>query len=423
MTLASWLTVAPGSHFPLQNIPFGVFRPRSPLDAPARVGVAIGEHVLDLAALAAEGLFAGNELRNSSCFSQSTLNDFMGLGRPAWVEARREVQRLLAAEESSLRDNHALRQKALFPMEDVQMLLPAAVGDYTDFYASKEHASNVGTMYRGAANALMENWKTMPIGYHGRASSVVPSGTPVARPRGQLRPCAEQAPVHEPCKNCDFELEMGILVGPGNELGRPVTIEEARNHIFGFVLMNDWSARDIQKYEYVPLGPFGAKNWATTISPWVVTLEALEAFKCEAPVQDLAPVPAYLQEQARHTYDIHLEVSITPENSSTKHTVCTSNYRYLYWTCTQMLAHHTVTGCNMRPGDLMGSGTISGPEPANYGSLLELSWGGSKDVHLDEGITRKFLHDGDTVSITGYAQGDGYRIGFGDCSGKLLPAL
>jgi fumarylacetoacetase len=302
------------------------------------------------------------------------------------------------------------------------MLLPADVGDYTDFYSSREHASNVGTMLRGPDKALMPNWLHLPVAYHGRASSVVVSGTDVRRPRGQYKPEADPAPTFGPSRSLDFELEVAAFVGPGNELGRPVPLGEADEHLFGLVLLNDWSARDVQAWEYVPLGPFLAKNFATSISPWVVPLEALAPFRTAGPVQDPEPLP-YLRSTGERTYDIHLEVTLQSGRMAEPQRVCASNFKYLYWDLRQQLAHHTVNGCNLRPGDLLASGTISGPEPGSYGSMLELTWRGTRPLALPGGEERRFLQDGDRVTFTGWCQGAGYRVGFGEVTGRVLPAL
>lgn len=300
------------------------------------------------------------------------------------------------------------------------MHLPARIGDYTDFYSSVDHATNVGIMFRGKDNALMPNWKHLPVGYHGRASSIVVSGTPIKRPLGQTRPDDAQPPVFGPSKLMDFELEMAFFVGPSNQLGEPVAIENAQDHIFGMVLMNDWSARDIQKWEYVPLGPFLAKNLGTTISPWIVTMEALEPFKTANYQQDPQPMP-YLRHSDPFSFAINLEVSIKPQGS-TEAVVCRSNFKHMYWTMKQQLAHHTISGCNLQPGDLLASGTISGPEETSFGSMLELSWRGSRTIDLGGGVTRKFLQDNDEVVIRGHCEKSGLRIGFGECKGVLLPA-
>jgi len=418
--MQSFIPVAADSHFPLQNLPYAVFRP-SPGQRP-RIGVAIGDFVLDLAVLEEAGLFDGPQLRDRLVFHQESLNQFMALGRPAWQEARARLQQLLALDHGELRDNAELRGRAFCPLAEVELLLPAAIGDYTDFYSSREHATNVGIMFRGRENALMPNWLHLPVAYHGRASSVIPSGVDIHRPWGQTMRDGDEAPAFHPSRLMDFELEMGFFVGSGNSLGRPIPVQSAAEHIFGLVLVNDWSARDIQKWEYQPLGPFLAKNLATSISPWVVTLDALEPFRTAGPVQEPAPLP-YLRIDGRWAYDIQLEVQLQSAQMTEPTTICRSNFRYLYWNICQQLAHHTITGCNMRPGDLIASGTISGPTPDSYGSMLELSWRGERPLALPNGETRKFLQDGDRVSMTGWCQGDGYRIGFGEVTAQLLAAV
>jgi fumarylacetoacetase len=418
--LRSWVSVPPESHFPIQNLPYGVFRPR-PGDLP-RVGVAIGDHILDLAAVEAAGLLTTPALRGRAVFGQPALNDFMALGRPAWREARAAVSRLLRHDEPALRDNADLRASALVRMSDAEMLLPAAIGDYTDFYSSREHATNVGVMMRGPDNALQPNWLHLPVAYHGRASSVVVSGTDVRRPKGQTKAEGAAAPTFGPTRSLDIELEMGFFVGPGNPLGQPIPIEQTPEHIFGLVLVNDWSARDIQRWEYVPLGPFLAKNFATTISPWVVTLDALAPFRTAGPKQEPTPLP-YLRGPDDWAFDIRLEVLLQTATMDSPHILCRSNAKYLYWNICQQLAHHAVNGCNMRPGDLLASGTISGPTPDSYGSLLELAWKGTKPIELPDGEKRVFLQDGDRVTLTGWCQGQGYRVGFGEATGHVLPAL
>jgi fumarylacetoacetase len=329
---------------------------------------------------------------------------------------RATVSRLLRADGTELRDNIELRNKALIPAAKVTMHMPVAIGDYTDFYSSREHATNVGTMFRGKENALMPNWLHLPVAYHGRSSSVVLSGTPIRRPKGQVQIGNQDTPVFTASRLLDFELEMGFFIGPGSKLGHPVPVNSASDHIFGMVLVNDWSARDIQKWEYQPLGPFTAKNFATSISPWVVPLDALDPFRCKGPEQVPLPLP-YLQVKGDPAYDIKLEVYL--QNSR----ISSSNFKYMYWNIQQQLAHHTITGCNVNPGDLMASGTISAPEEGGYGSLLELSWKGTKTIRLENGEQRKFLQDGDTVTLTGWCQGQGYRVGFGEVIGKILPAL
>ena len=417
--LHSFVPVPPDSDFPIQNLPFGVFRRRA--GGSPRVGVAIGDSVLDLAVLEAHGLFSGPALRPYRVFDAAALNGFLALGRPAWSEARATASRLLRADEPALRDSPDLRAHALVPMREVEMLLPAAIGDYTDFYSSREHATNVGTMLRGADKALQPNWLHLPVAYHGRASSIVVSGTDLHRPCGQTKPDAADAPLFGPSRSVDFELEVGVFVGPGNELGTPIAANAAFDHLFGMVLLNDWSARDIQAWEYVPLGPFLAKNFGTSISPWVVTLEALEPFRTDGPAQDPSPLP-YLRSSGPSSYDIHLEVSLQGEKMRQAQRVCVSNFKHLYWSIGQQVAHHTVNGCNLKPGDLLASGTISGSASESYGSLLELSWRGTKPLSLGDGEERTFLKDGDRVTFRGWCQGDGYRIGFGEVTGRILPA-
>lgn len=418
-SLSSFLDVSADHPFPIQNLPYGVFTP--PDSTATRVGVAIGDHVLDLAALNEIGAIDVPELRESRPFSKSTLNAFMAFDASAWMALRREIQRLLRADTPELRDNASLREHVLHPRGDVSLQMPVDIGDYTDFYSSKHHAENVGTMFRGAENALKDNWVHLPVGYHGRASSVVLSEEDVRRPCGQTRPNADEPPVYGPSQLLDFELETGFFVGNGNELGAPIPIDEAADHIFGMVLVNDWSARDIQGWEYEPLGPFLGKSFATTISPWVVPMAALEPFRTAGPTQDPEPLD-YLQADGDAAYDITLEVDLETSALSQPHTVCRSNVRHLYWSMQQQLAHHTVNGCNLRPGDLLASGTISGPTEDSYGSMLELSWRGEKPISLPGGETRSFLEDGDRVVLRGYAQGDGYRVGFGTAEGTVLPA-
>ncbi len=413
----SFLSIAPDSHFPIHNLPYGIFS--RPGELP-RAGVAIGEWVLDLALLEYGGFFDHPLLRGFTPFSQATLNGFMALGRPAWQVARRIIQNILSVDNPTLQDDAELRGRALHPRAQVQMHLPAHIGDYTDFYSSKEHATNVGVMFRGRDNALMPNWLHLPVAYHGRASSIIPSGTDIYRPYGQIILNDNTTPTFSPSRMMDFELEMGFFIGPGNTLGRPIPIDTAPEHIFGLVLVNDWSARDIQRWEYQPLGPFLSKNLATSISPWIVPLEALEPFRTTGPTQDPPPLP-YLQSIGNWAYDIQLEVHLQSEQMDSPIPICRSNFRHLYWNMPQQIAHHTITGCNLRPGDLLASGTVSGPEAGNYGSLLELTWRGEKPISLPTGEQRRFLMDGDRVTLTGWCQGDGYRIGFGEVSARLLP--
>ena len=409
----SFIVVAENSDFPLQNLPYGVFQPQG---EHARVGVAIGTEVLDLAALEAAGLLPTGA---QNVFGQTSLNAFIALGRPVWQQVRARLQQLLSADCAELRDDAALRAKAFYPQASVSMLLPIEVPGYTDFYSSKEHAYNVGCMFRDPKNALMQNWSELPVGYNGRASSVVVSGTDLVRPSGQIKLPNEERPVFSACRKLDFELETGFIVGKATALGEPIAIEEAENHIFGMVLLNDWSARDIQQWEYVPLGPFNSKTFGTSISPWVVTLEALEPFRCASPVQEPQPL-SYLRENTANNYDIHLQVAIAADGSET--VISNTNFKYMYWSMMQQLTHHTIAGCNVRVGDLMGSGTISGPEKDSRGSLLELTWNTTEPLTLANGEQRGFLEDGDTLIMRGHCQKDGLRIGFGEVRGTVLPA-
>jgi fumarylacetoacetase len=418
--LRSFVPVAADSHFPIQNLPYGVFT----RGAGARhVGVAIGDGVLDLTLLEERSLLRvsapGGE--RVQVFASGTLNPLLALGRPAWTAMRATISRLLRADQPTLRDDAAQLSSVLVPQAEVKMCLPAEVGDYTDFYSSREHATNVGTMLRGADKALMPNWLHLPVAYHGRSSSLVVSGTEVRRPKGQSKPDSADKPLFGPSRSLDFELETGVLVGPGNALGKPIPIAEAEDHLFGMVLVNDWSARDVQAWEYVPLGPFLAKNFATSVSPWVVTLEALEPFRTAGPAQDPEPFP-FLRQRGPQTFDIRLEARLQTERQERPHTISTTNFKHLYWSMAQQLAHHTVNGCNLRPGDLLASGTVSGPTPDSLGCLLEITWRGSRPLTLPSGEQRTFLQDGDRVTLTGWCQGEGYRVGFGEVTGKILPA-
>lgn len=420
--LKAFFDIPAESHFPIQNLPFGVFRPTTKHEP--RIGVAIGDFVLDLKVLQTLGFFDGPQLRNQDVFEERWLNDFMDLGKAARVEARQLISDLLSGKDARLKEDADLQKRVLIPMKEVVMELPVQIGDYTDFYSSREHATNVGTMFRGKDNALQPNWLHLPVGYHGRSSSVVISGTPLHRPMGQTKADDAPVPIFGASRLVDFELEMGFFVSGGNKLGQRISMAEAEDHIFGLALVNDWSARDIQKWEYVPLGPFLAKNFGTSISPWIITLEALEPFRVAGPAQTDPEVLDYLKPVRKdQTYDLRLEVAIKGEKMDDAHTVCVSNFKYLYWSMAQQLVHHAVTGCNMRTGDLLASGTISGPTEDSYGSMLELSWRGSKPLAFPNGEERKFLQDGDTVIMTGWAQGNGYRVGFGTCEGKLLPAV
>lgn len=416
--LNSFIDVSPDSHFPIQNLPYGAYQTER---GEIHLCTAIGSYIVDLFVLDEEGFFNGPELNNQFAFQDSVLNYFMSLGKPAWTEARQTLQHLLANNTPTLRDNEALRHRIFINREEVELVMPVRIGDYTDFYSSEQHARNVGSMFRDPENALLPNWKHLPVGYHGRASSVVISGTNLHRPQGQTLPKNSTQPEFGPSKNLDFELEVGFFSGPGNPLGKPIPVDKAEDYIFGLALVNDWSARDIQKWEYQPLGPFLAKNWATSISPWIVTTEALKPFEIEAPPQNPKPLD-YLDQQKRTTFDIQLEVALKTEKLTSPHTICTTNFKHLYWTMAQQVAHHTITGCNLQPGDLYGSGTISGPAEEAYGSLLELAWKGTKPLKLPSGEERSYLEDGDEVIITGFAEADGFKIGFGEVRGKILPA-
>ncbi len=417
--LESWVESAnrPDCDFPIQNLPYGVFSTKE--HGTPRVGVAIGDQVLDLAALESEGLIDVGG--SSEVFSKSALNAFMALGPETWARMRARLSELLSENEAALRDNAELRNKALTAVADATLHRPFEVKGFTDFYASREHATNVGRMFRGPDNALMPNWLHLPVAYNGRASTVVVSGTHIRRPSGQIKPGGSEAPVFSICQKLDFELEMGAVVGIGNPMGEPVTVEQAQEMIFGYVLLNDWSARDIQVWEHQPLGPFLAKVFATTISPWVVTRAALEPFRVPGPVQDPTPLP-YLRQSEANNYDLHLEVGLKSAGSAHPDVISRTNFKRMYWSTAQQLCHHAIGGCAMQTGDLLGSGTISGERKDSYGSLLELSWNGETPLKLEGGKTRTFLEDGDTVSLTGWAQGQSYRVGFGECSGTILPA-
>jgi fumarylacetoacetase len=418
--LRSFVPVAPESHFPIQNLPYGSFRRRG--DQAWSIGVAIGEFVLDLTALEALGRLSVPGSQEGRVFASGKLNAFLALGSQAWSAVRGRVSQMLRVEAPELRDEASLREKVLVPRADVEMGLPADIGDYTDFYSSREHATNVGVMFRGPDKALMPNWLHLPVAYHGRASSIVVSGTDIRRPWGQSKRDSDPAPRFGPSQSLDYELEVAALVGPGNELGQPIPIAAAAEHLFGMVLLNDWSARDIQSWEYVPLGPFLGKSFATSISPWVVTMEALKPFRCAGPAQGPEPLP-YLRTKGAQAYDIHLEVELQGARMEQPQRIVASNFKYLYWNVAQQLAHHASNGCNLRPGDLLASGTISGPTPDATGSLLEQTWRGQKPLTLANGEQRGFLLDGDRVTFTGWCQGDGYRVGFGAVSGTILPAL
>ncbi len=413
----SWIETAndPACHFPLQNLPYGVFS----TNGDRRIGVAIGDRIVDLTCLESAGLLTPAPGRTVFC--SPTLNAFMALGPAAWKATRAALFDLLRDDNPRLSDDAALRDQAMVAIADAQLHLPIFVRSYTDFYASAEHATNVGTMFRGAENAFPPNWLHIPIGYNGRASSVIVSGTPVHRPWGQLKAAEDDAPRFAPSERLDIELELGAIVGTPNDLGRPVTVAEAYDMIFGYVLLNDWSARDIQSWEYQPLGPFLAKATATTISPWIVTRDALLPYRTPTP-QRRAPLLPYLRESTPDNFDIELDISLTPAGGRPD-IISRTNAKGLYYSCAQQLAHHTSSGCAMCTGDLLGSGTISSPEKTGYGSLLELSWDGKNPIALSNGTSRSFLLDGDTVTFRGHCDGAGHRIGFGECSGTVLPAI
>lgn len=415
--IRSWVEIPENSDFPIQNLPFGVFQ--TPHLSP-RVGVAIGDYIVDLKTLHVLGYMENLPFEQSD-FHTASLNRLINRGKKATRELRNRISKLLRSDVPDLKNKEHHVHQVLIKMSDAQMLLPVEIGDYTDFYSSMEHARNVGMMFRDPENALLPNWKHLPVGYHGRSSSIAVSGVDFHRPKGQTLPAGATEPVFGPSRLLDFELEMAFITYPGKPLGESISTEEAENYIFGMTLFNDWSARDIQKWEYVPLGPFLAKNFISTMSPWVVTLDALEPFKVQGPEQDPAVLP-YLRFEGMKNYNIDLQVAIAPDGKQAT-TICNSNFRYMYWNQCQQLAHHTVNGCNVRGGDLMASGTISGKEPGSYGSMLELSWQGTKTIALADGEERKFLQDGDTVIVTGQAHNGQSRIGFGEAKAKILPAL
>jgi len=417
--MKSWIESAnhPECQFPIQNLPFGAgsIGDRSPVCV-----LAIGDMIADLSKLESVGLIDTGT--GQQVFNLPSLNAFMRLGKAAWKTVRMQLTELLVEKgNSSLKDNSDLLSEVLVPAADVVMHLPFAVSEYTDFYAGMQHAKNMGAILRGSEE-LPANWLHIPIGYNGRASSIVVSGTDIHRPLGQTKAPDTDMPAFGPTKRLDIELELGAVVGTGSTLGQPITVEEADEMIFGYVLLNDWSARDIQGWEYQPLGPFQGKAFGTTISPWVVTTAALKAFRVAAPVREKELLP-YLVEEKPGLYDIELEVTLTPSDAQAPTTITRTNYNRMYFSAAQQLCHHAVCGCTMNTGDLLGSGTISGPTRDEYGSLMELSWGGKKPFTLDTGETRSFIEDGDCLTLKGYAQGDGFKVGFGDCTGRILPAL
>ncbi|PZD78298.1 fumarylacetoacetase [Mesonia sp. K7] len=413
----TWLNIPKNTDFPIQNIPFGVFLTRDDI---ITIGTRIGDYAIDLGALHQLGYFEGIALTDD-IFLQDSLNDFIADGRKTWRAVRNRIAEIFDEKNKSLQENKEHQKVILFTLDEIEMQLPVQVGDYTDFYSSKEHAQNVGEMFRGKDNALLPNWLHIPVAYHGRSSSIIPSGIPIRRPLGQKMPNGAETPVLGPSRALDFELEMAFITTDANHIGEPIPVAEAEEHIFGLVLFNDWSARDIQRWEYVPLGPFLGKNFASSISPWIVTLDALEPYRTTSPKPVKEPL-SYLKSEGKKTFDINLEVAIQPDGKK-ETIVCKSNFKYLYWNMSQQLAHHTINGCPVKSGDMMGSGTISGKEKDSYGSLLELSWNGKKPLKLKEGGDRKFVHDKDTVILRGYCENKKVRIGFGECSTKVLPAI
>ena len=411
----SWIPIPENSDFPIQNIPFGVFLTKEDV---ITIGTRIGDCAIDMGALQQLGYFEGIELTDDM-FMQDTLNDFISDGKKTWRLVRNRLADLFDENNSKLRDNDKHRDIVIFKIDDIEMLLPVQIGDYTDFYSSKEHATNVGKMFRDPENALLPNWLHIPVGYHGRSSTIIPSGIPVHRPMGQILPNGQTTPVFGPSQLIDFELETAFITTDANIMGENIPINEVEDYIFGMVLLNDWSARDMQKWEYVPLGPFLAKNFASSISPWIVTMDALEPFRVKGPKQEPTPLP-YLQQKGKHAFDINLEVYIKPENVE-ESLVSKSNFKYMYWSMSQQLAHHTSNGCRVNSGDMMGSGTISGPTEDSFGSMLELTWGGKNPIKMKDGSERKFINDNDTVIMKGFCQNSSIRIGFGEVASKLLP--
>lgn len=416
--LKSWIEISKDSDFPIQNLPFGIFTTEylTPV-----AGVAIGDYVLDLVYIHENGFLDGLGLP-PGLFNQKYLNDFFGLGKKKIREVRERISELLRDDNDELKGDAGAREIALVPMQEIQMQMPVRVTNYTDFYSSEEHATNVGSMFRDPKNALLPNWKHLPVGYHGRASSIIISGTPIRRPKGQIKLAESESPILSATRKLDFELEVAFITCGETSLGNIITIDEAEDYIAGFVLFNDWSARDIQQWEYVPLGPFLGKNFGSTISPWVVTMDALEPFRVEGPVQDPA-VLSYLKTKGKYNFDIALEACLKPGGDDTEPVVLSrTNFKYMYWNVLQQLAHHTINGCNIQVGDIYASGTISGPSPGSYGSLLELSWNGQRPLQISRTLERTFLQDGDSVILKGYAKHNDVRIGFGACEGTILPA-
>ena len=411
--MKSWLKVSSKSDFSIYNLPFGIF---STNKKNKRIGVAIGDYVIDLHACNSLDLFKDLNIE-SHVFKNSFLNNFIELGKEITSKVREILQSELTNDNSLIKHN----SNCIIPIDTVEMHLPVNIGDYTDFYSSIEHASNIGSMFRDPSNPLLPNWKHLPVGYHGRASSIIVSGKNIHRPKGQIMPLDSETPIFSSSNRVDFELEMGYIIGKNSSLGSSISTTNAEDYIFGKVLFNDWSARDIQKWEYVPLGPFLGKSFASSISPWVVTMEALDPFRVAGPTQE-PNVLDYLKFDGLKNYDINLSVSITPEDSNIESIVCNSNFKYMYWNMNQQIAHHTVNGCNLNVGDMMASGTISGHTKDSYGSMLELSWGGKNPIELKDGSTRTFINDMDTVIMKGYCEKNNIRVGFGEVKSKILPS-
>lgn len=416
ISYTSWVEIPIDSDFPLQNLPYGIIKSDKGISVASR----IGDYTIDLLELYDLNYFSTVKGVSRELFSSDSLNNFIAMGKEFWTTFRIRLFELFEKSSTELRDNQNNREKVLIPLKLLTVLMPVKVGDYTDFYSSIEHATNVGTMFRDPDNALLPNWRHLPIGYHGRSSSIIISGTPVHRPKGQIKNDGVENPIFSESRLLDFELEVAFITGKENEFGNAVPINETDDYIFGLVLFNDLSARDIQKWEYVPLGPFLSKSFGSVISPWIVTMDALAPFKIKGPEQEPAVLP-YLKTTGEKNYDINLEVYIQPEHKAA-HKVCSSNYKYMYWNMNQQLAHQTINGCNIRVGDMYGSGTISGPTPDSFGSLLELSWKGTKPIIFEDGTIRRFIEDNDTVIFKGYAEKSGLRIGFGECVTKILPS-
>ena len=411
--MKSWLKVSSKSDFSIYNLPFGIF---STNEKNKRIGVAIGDHVIDLHACNSLDLFKHLNIEGH-VFKNSFLNNFIELGKEITSKVREIIQSELTNNNSLIKHN----SNCIIPIDSVEMHLPVNIGDYTDFYSSIEHASNIGSMFRDPSNPLLPNWKHLPVGYHGRASSIIVSGKNIHRPKGQIMPLDSETPIFSSSNRVDFELEMGYIIGKNSSLGSSISTKNSEDYIFGKVLFNDWSARDIQKWEYVPLGPFLGKSFASSISPWVVTMEALDPFRVAGPIQE-PNVLDYLKFDGLKNYDINLSVSITPEDSNIESIVCNSNFKYMYWNMNQQIAHHTVNGCNLNVGDMMASGTISGHTKDSYGSMLELSWGGKNPIELKDGSKRTFINDMDTVTMRGYCEKNNIRVGFGKVKSKILPS-